>query len=71
VIPSRRFASVAGDQGVPAYEEAMREWEVQLVASPPRPTFTTVQEITKPHVVKIEETHAIQDDDDEDSAGDE
>jgi hypothetical protein len=44
MIPSRRFASVAGDQGIPLFEEAMREWEAQPVTSPP-PIFAVAREI--------------------------
>jgi hypothetical protein len=71
VIPSRRLASVAGDQGVPAYLEAMREWEVQSVLSPPQPTFATVQEVARPTILKIEETHEVEVEEEEDPAGDE
>jgi hypothetical protein len=70
VIPSLRLASVAGDQGVPAYLEAMREWESQSVLTPPRPTFATVREIAKPATVKIEETQDVEVDE-EDPTGDE
>jgi len=54
VIPSRRLATAAGDQGVPAYLEALREWEVQSVASPPRPAFPVVQDVALPALLEVE-----------------
>jgi hypothetical protein len=60
VIPSRRLASVAGDQGVPLHAAAMREWEVQSVTSPTQPTFPVVRKIATPSPHVDEEVQFVE-----------
>jgi hypothetical protein len=60
MIPHRRFASAAGDQGVPMFEEAMEEWEVQRIASPPHHRSPAVQDVAVPVAVDVTEVQEIE-----------
>jgi hypothetical protein len=63
VIPSRRLACAARDQGIPTYEFATREWELQSVASPPRTAPAVVQEVAEPAGVEVSEVQDVSGDD--------
>jgi hypothetical protein len=58
VIPTRRLASIAGDQGIPLFEAAMSEWDAQSATSPPLIASVT-REILKSSPVEGEKVQDV------------